>query len=151
MYTVRVATQQDLDTITPYAFQFWNETTTYSQRAFNIDIVKQHLSSLIDGAGCLFLCVNEHDEPVGAFAGGFNTEWQSGDMYTFDYFLFVRPEYRGSRAAVLLINTFIDWSKRMGCKHIMCGTATGIDPAKTIRFYEHFGFKQTGVFLEQYI
>ncbi|MCF1334430.1 GNAT family N-acetyltransferase [Acinetobacter baumannii] len=78
----------------------------------------------------------------------YNLNGSHGTLMAFDYCIFVIPEHRGSRAAYLLINTFIRWAKGMGCQWIQCGTATGIETEKTINFYQKMGFQHTGSFLE---
>lgn len=83
-----------------------------------------------------------------ALCGGLQEEWQSDSLMAFDYCLFVRAINRGSRTAYLLIKAFIEWAKEQGATWIQCGTATGIDTDKTIRFYEKMGFTHTGSFLE---
>lgn len=79
---------------------------------------------------------------------GLQEEWQADSLMIFDYCLFVRPENRGSRTAYLLIKAFIEWAKEAGANWIQCGTATGLQTEKTVRFYEKMGFTHTGSFLE---
>ncbi|WP_252152443.1 GNAT family N-acetyltransferase [Acinetobacter terrae] len=79
---------------------------------------------------------------------GLQEEWQADSLMAFDYCLFVRPENRGSRTAYLLIKAFIEWAKEAGANWIQCGTATGLQTEKTVRFYEKMGFTHTGSFLE---
>lgn len=150
-YTVRPATLEDLDTITPICYQFWQESPNYSQRPMDIYKVRKHFAALIDGAGCLFLVSKDDGTIVGGFAGGIVTEWQSNSRMAHDWCMFVLPEYRGSRAAVLLLDAFLFWAKSMGANWVQCGTATGIDCERTVKFYEHFGFTKTGTFLEMAI
>ena len=80
--------------------------------------------------------------------GGLQEEWQSDSLMAFDYCLFVKPEYRGGRAAYMLIKAFTEWAKAQGATWIQCGTATKIQTEKTINFYKKMGFEHTGSFLE---
>lgn len=80
MFNIRVATEQDIPTIAKLAFEFWQESPTYSLRSFNIDRVITHLTKLMHGeGGCLFVCTLE-DQIIGGFAGGIQSEWQSRNI-----------------------------------------------------------------------
>lgn len=58
--------------------------------------------------------------------------------------LYVRPQFRGSRAARLLIRGFIDWAREMGAARVILAVHTGITPEKTGRFYRLLGFTHMG-------
>lgn len=58
--------------------------------------------------------------------------------------LFVRPEHRGTRAAVALMKHLIAWSKMLGAKEIIGGNDNDFQSERTARFLEHFGFERVG-------
>ena len=66
----------------------------------------------------------------------------------FDDVMYVKPEFRKTRAAYVLIQTFIGWAAAMGVNRIQCGTTTGVESRACIRLYEHFGFTQYGTVLD---
>lgn len=65
-------------------------------------------------------------------------------FYTAQSILYVSPENRGSRAAVLLMKHFIDWSVRIGAAAIMGGNDNSFQTDRTTKFLEHFGFEHVG-------
>ena len=150
MYIVEHARILDIPELLEIAVQFWNESTHYKKRPINLDKVKTQLQTLIlyPSQGCVLVVKDEDGKILGGFLGGLQEEWQSDSLMAFDYCLFVRPKCRGSRTAYLLITAFKEWAKEAGAKWIQCGTATGIDTEKTIRFYKKIGFEHTGSFLE---
>lgn len=150
MYRVEKALINDIPELLEIAVGFWNESPSYQQRPINLNKVKTQLQTLIlyPSQGCVLIVLDDEDNILGGFMGGLQEEWQSDSLMAFDYCLFVKPEYRGGRAAYLLIKSFIEWAKEAGATWIQCGTATQINTDKTISFYKKFGFEHTGSFLE---
>lgn len=151
MYTVEHAKILDIPELLEIAVQFWNESPTYSQRPMDTATVKTHLQTLIiyPSQGCVLVCRDETGKILGGFVGGLTREWFSAtSLMAFDYCIFVSSINRGSKAAYMLVNAFIEWAKEQGATWIQCGTATKINTEKTISFYKKFGFEHTGSFLE---
>lgn len=150
MYRVEKALINDIPELLEIAVGFWNESPSYQQRPINLNKVKTQLQTLIlyPSQGCVLIVLDDEDNILGGFMGGLQEEWQSDSLMAFDYCLFVKPEYRGGRAAYLLIKSFLEWAKEAGATWIQCGTATQINTDKTISFYKKFGFEHTGSFLE---
>lgn len=65
-------------------------------------------------------------------------------FYTTQSVLFVRPENRGSRAAVMLVKHLIEWSRQIGASAIIGGNDNGFRSERTAGFLEHFGFERVG-------
>lgn len=59
-----------------------------------------------------------------------------------EYF-YVEPEYRGTRAAFLLVREFVAWARTQNPKFIRAGVSTGVTSGAS-RLYEHFGLKAVG-------
>lgn len=76
-------------------------------------------------------------------AGMYEYEAAEG-LYTTQKVLYVRPEHRGSRAAILLMKNFIEWSKMLGANEIVGGNDNEFNSERTAKFLEHFGFKKVG-------
>jgi GNAT superfamily N-acetyltransferase len=85
---------------------------------------------------------------VGGFAGRVGGDWFNNTKIAFDDVMYVKPEFRKTRAAYVLIQTFIGWAAAMGVNRIQCGTTTGVESRACIRLYEHFGFTQYGTVLD---
>src|SRR5690606_34800541 len=102
---------------------------------------------LIKGGGAIFLV--EHDEQIiGGFVGRIGGDWFNNTKIAFDDCLYVKPEFRKSRAAHMLIQAFIRWAQLMGASRIQCGTTTGVESNACIRLYKHFGFTEYGTVLD---
>jgi len=56
--------------------------------------------------------------------------------------MWVEPDYRGSNAATLLVQSLLDWAKTVGIESVELGVTDG--NSRAIQFYENCGFQPTG-------
>ena len=80
----------------------------------------------------------------GIYIGMLVQQFFTFEITAMDVLFYVRPERRGSRAAVRLFRAFKAWAKARGAKAIQVGTMTGIDPARTAKFYRGMGLNEIG-------
>ncbi len=144
---VRVATLSDVPYLVTLGKAFIKEAPNYNNRPYIDDQAANHFTSLIKGKGVIFIA--EHNEQViGGFVGRIGGDWFNGNKIAFDDCLYVKPEFRTSRAAYLLIDAFVSWARLMNVDRIQCGTTTGVESAGCIRLYKHFGFTEYGTILD---
>lgn len=144
---IRVATLLDIPQLVHFGAEFIQESPNYLGREYCHDQAEKHFTKLIKGSGVIFLV--EHDGQIcGGFAGGIGSDWFNNQKIAYDYVMYVQPKFRKTRAAYLLIKSFVDWAHLMGVDRIQCGTTTGVESASCIRLYEHFGFRQYGTVLD---
>jgi GNAT superfamily N-acetyltransferase len=95
-----------------------------------------------------FQCIvvrREEDGPiVGAIAGFIAAHFYGPDRYASDLIFYVYPSFRGSTAAARLLASFQKWAKAGGAKRFQPGSFTGIDDARTAKFYVGMGFRRAG-------
>ncbi|AKR54323.1 hypothetical protein XM25_00580 [Devosia sp. H5989] len=70
------------------------------------------------------------------FMGGV---WTSADIF------YVHPDFRGTRAAALLLAEFNTWSDNLGAKVNFGGNANKLNSDRTARFQRRFGYQQAGL------
>lgn len=143
---LRVANLNDIPILVQFGESFMEESPNYQGRRYDSKKAEEHYKSLLKTG--LLLVVEHENVVVGGFAGGAGNEWFNGEKIAFDYVLYVRPEFRKTRAAYLLVKCFVNWASVIGATRIQCGTTTGIESQSCIRLYEHFGFKQYGTVLD---
>jgi GNAT superfamily N-acetyltransferase len=80
----------------------------------------------------------------GIYIGMLVQQFFTFEITAMDILFYVRPERRGSRAAVRLFRAFKAWAKASGAKAIQVGTMTGIDPARSAKFYRGMGLNEIG-------
>lgn len=91
----------------------------------------------------IFVC-EDKGQVVGLTLSSINAYRASAGLFTTQEVLFVRPEKRGTRAAVLLMKNLIDWSKQLGAKEIIGGNDNEFNSDRTAAFLEHFSFRRVG-------
>lgn len=144
---VRVAKLPDVPAMVALGQEFINEAPNYQDRPYVTEKAAEHFAYLICGGGVIFL-VEQDDQIVGGFVGRIGGDWFNNTKIAFDDVMYVKPEYRRTRAAYVLIQSFIGWAVGMGADRIQCGTTTGVESRACIRLYEHFGFTQYGTVLD---
>lgn len=94
--------------------------------------------------------VVEHQRKVIGFLMSyiFGFDYRDGH-YTTQRVIYVSPEHRGTRAAVLLVNELVRWSISIGAVKIEGGNDNSFKSDRTAAFLEHFGFKRVGHYLEK--
>lgn len=139
---MRPAVIEDLDTLVQMGIAMHAESPRYSQRSFNVDKVRKIGAKLIESGG---VCVAVNgSEILGMLAGFIAVDWFGDDRTASDYLFYVRPEHRGGRAALLLLQAFEDWGEANGATAFVPGTSTLINPEATAKFFEHLGYSRSG-------
>ena len=144
---VRVATLPDVPAMVALGQEFIKEAPNYQSRPYLAENAAKHFTSLIKGGGVVFL-IEHQEQIIGGFVGRMGGDWFNDIKIAFDDVLYVKPEFRKSRAAYMLIQAFIRWAQLMGAHRIQCGTTTGVESSACIRLYKHFGFTEYGTVLD---
>ena len=144
---LRPATLIDVPELVELGHTFIQEAPNYKNRPYLAESAAKHFISLIKGGGAIFL-VEYQEQIIGGFVGRIGGDWFNNIKIAFDDVLYVKPEFRKTRAAYMLIQAFIRWSQLMGVSRIQCGTTTGVESAACIRLYKHFGFTEDGTVLD---
>ena len=144
---VRPATLKDMPSLLAMARQFILEAPNYSGRELNENALEANLTAVIQGQGAIF--VTEHkDVLTGGIVCLTTKDWFNNQIIAFEQVFYVVPEYRSTQSALLLIDSFVSWSKHMNAKRVQCGTTTGISTDGCVRLYRHFGFTEYGILMD---
>ena len=144
---VRPATLKDMPSLLAMARQFILEAPNYSGRDLNENALEANLTAVIQGQGAIF--VTEHkDVLTGGIVCLTTKDWFNNQIIAFEQVFYVVPEYRSTQSALLLIDSFVGWSKHMNAKRVQCGTTTGISTDGCVRLYRHFGFTEYGILMD---
>ncbi|MDM1736661.1 GNAT family N-acetyltransferase [Acinetobacter towneri] len=144
---VRPATLKDMPSLLAMARQFILEAPNYSGRELDENALEENLTAVIQGQGAIF--VTEHkDVLTGGIVCLTTKDWFNNQIIAFEQVFYVVPEYRSTQSALLLIDSFVSWSKHMNAKRVQCGTTTGISTDGCVRLYRHFGFTEYGILMD---
>ncbi|WP_180060953.1 GNAT family N-acetyltransferase [Acinetobacter sp. YH12124] len=144
---VRPATLKDMPSLLAMARQFILEAPNYSGRELDENALEENLTAVIQEQGAIF--VTEHkDVLTGGIVCLTTKDWFNNQIIAFEQVFYVVPEYRSTQSALLLIDSFVSWSKHMNAKRVQCGTTTGISTNGCVRLYRHFGFTEYGILMD---
>lgn len=146
---VRFATHADIPTMIEMARALHAESPRYSRLSFapeKLERLALHLMGTLSTGMQGALLVAEHEgEVAGMFVGFVAEQFFGYDKVASDYTFYVKPEYRGSSAAVRLLSAFERWAVEQGAVDILPGVSTCINTDQTRRFYEKRGYEVYGV------
>lgn len=93
----------------------------------------------------IWLCYKD-GEPVGYCVGVRSPYFFNNDSSTRTELLYVRPEYRGTYAAIKMVKAFEEWSRLLGALQLFVGVARlDQDEAKKIRkLFPRMGYQWAG-------
>lgn len=142
MMFVRLVMPEDEDAITEMAKANIEETRPAMK--FLEENCRETFRESIETALPTIWGVEKNRELIAFMMAGMYEYEAAEGLYTTQKVLYVKPEYRGSRAAILLVKNFIEWSKMLGANEIIGGNDNEFNSERTARFLEHFGFKKVG-------
>jgi GNAT superfamily N-acetyltransferase len=94
-----------------------------------------------------FVAVQD-DEVIGYLLARLDTYSFSSGVFVSQEVLYVRPDKRGTRAAVHLIKEFVQWGEIVGAREWLFGISNGFQPDRTARLFERLtGAQRVGYHL----
>ena len=96
-----------------------------------------------------FFVVDRDGEAVAFLMAGIYEYRHAYGLFVAQEVIFVRPEYRGSRAAALLMKHLVEWAKGLGAKEITGGNDNAFQSDRTAKFLIKFGFQPVGFFMRR--
>lgn len=146
---IRAATAADTPVLIEMGRALHDESKRYSERGFAPEKLEALARSLFgtattEGEGGAFVAEKD-GKVIGMLIGFVREQWFSYDKLASDYTFYVRPEHRGSMAAVRLIKAFEAWAISKGAVDILPGVSTMIasERARDLYLalgYEHYGY-----------
>ena len=138
---IKKATLDDLKDIITMARAFHQESEA---RKFTLTEERiKELTALIISTGLAILAVKD-GESIGMMGAMLQKNVFFDELMAGDYLIYVKPEYRGSEAAQLMVDEYIRWAKSYGAKCIGIDIESGINDERALNFYNKMGFKTTG-------
>ena len=140
---IRRATDDDRFELFKMAAAMHKETD-FVHYAFDPVTAINGLGMWLTGSNDRFMLVSTLGEAITGMLGVVaRPVWFGPDIMASEEIFYIKPNFRGSRAAFKLMRAFIDEAKSIGARHIRAGVATGSSPAAE-RLYAHFGLKHVG-------
>lgn len=139
---VRLAYEPDIEAFVEMAHD--NMTNTRPDMVWNEERCRDTFWGYIDSAApTIWMCM-KGEEAVGFLVGDMYSYRAADGIFITQEVIYVRPAYRGSRAALLMMRELIAWGERLGAREIVGGNDNGFNSERTAKFLEHFGFERVG-------
>ena len=140
MTTLRKATEADIPTLVEMGAGMF-EGSSFAPLTYCPEKAAQ---TMVHGIRTAMLLVTVADDGTitGAIQGDVIEPWYSSDRMGVELFLYVRPEYRGTRAALKLVAAWARWCVASGAKQLR--PATAAKSAEADRLYRALGFEPVG-------
>lgn len=138
MVNIRSITQEDMPLLLYMGRLMHEESPRFSVHPFIEERAAQTIQYIINNDSGFI--AQDNERVVGMIGGALVPHYFSNVVFANDLAVYVTPEYRGGRAALLLVKAFEDWAMRNGAIEIVLGLSTGINPERTGKFYERLGY-----------
>lgn len=142
---IRTYTHEDVKALGEMARDMMQESPRFRDMPLSPDKFYDVLSdSIFFPDSHLCLVVEREGEIVGSLYGVISEYYFNTQKMACEYWLYVKPEFRGKLIAERLIKAYVAWAKRSDVKEIQLGVSTGVHPEETSRLYEKLGFNRIG-------
>lgn len=148
MITVRELTPERVGDLVELARAMHGESPVYRDYRFERDKLEGWAKLCLESEDWLCLIALDDGEPIGFIAVGSVDMLFSTERTVDDLGLFVLPRWRGTTAAVRLLRSMEGWASGRG-RVIRLGVTTGTNDAQATKFFQRFGYRQTGVMLSK--
>ena len=150
--TVRPATMepQDLAQLIAMGAEM-HQTSNFQDMRFDRRQFAEFVVELIAGADHQVFLAERVGRIVGALLASVVKSYIGPDLVAHEHALFVRPEGRGSVAALRLLHAYRDWATERGARRISAGNSAGMDDEKYVKLLSHAGFQRAGSITYQYV
>ena len=120
---------------------------SYPHRPFSEPAARETFRRYLRTANPTFFFCEDRGRVAGVLQASISGYDFSDGIYTTLCGTFVHPDYRGTRAAALLIAEFCCWSDRLGAVESTGGNDNRLTTDRTTRLLGHFGFEPVGSFV----
>lgn len=148
MIFARLIMPEDVDAVLDLAEMQVRETLPHLH--FDREVARETLEMSLARAEPTFFVAEDNREVVGYVMCLLQGYAFTTGIFTVQEVLYVRPDKRGTRAAVHLVKEFVRWSKIVGAREMILGISNKFQPDRTARFYEKLtGAERVGVYLKK--
>ena len=140
---IREITVEDIPGLVELGRAMYAESPVYRHMPFEDAVARGWFFRALEQPESVFCRMTEIDGKLtGAMVAFCGPMMFSSVKMASDLGMYVFPEYRGTRAAYLLLKEFEEWLVAQECKRAILGVTAGIDNEGALSFYKKMGFKR---------
>jgi N-acetylglutamate synthase-like GNAT family acetyltransferase len=145
---IRLATSADIPAMLGLGAAIHAESR-FADMPYDEAKLKEGLGELIQlqeraGSHCFMVAENRDKQIVGGFIGALERYFFTSAVSANSILLWVDPAWRGSSAAVRMVDAFRRWAIKNQAREVCLLVASGVTIGRTDRFIRKLGFVQTG-------
>lgn len=118
------------------------ESPTLSVYSFSREQAKRTIMGLASREDALTIVAYLDGELIGCMGAIITPQLTSNVNVASELLLYIKPEHRGSRAAIGLVQAFEQWAAGYDKR---VGSSLGINDRGVINFYKNMGYEQSGL------
>lgn len=130
----RLVMPEDMDAVLSLAEMQVEETLPHLD--FRRDLAESTFRASIETADPTGFVVEDDGQVIGYLMARLNEYAFSSGVFVSQEVIYVRPDKRGTRAAVLLLKQFMQWGEDVGAQEWVLGVSNGFQPERTARLME---------------
>lgn len=139
---VRLAAEGDTDALLFLAEM--QVTETLAHLPFDRALAAQTLRRILCGDGEILWVAENAGQIVGFLWATLNGYSFCTGVFISQEVIYVRPDKRGTRAAVQLLREYISWGRIVGATEILFGISNGKHPERAAKLFAHLGAEKVG-------
>ena len=140
MYNVRKAIFKDIPDIVYMGYRFLIESGYINTCGFNVDDAVSTARSIINTG--ILLILEKENRMIGMIGGVLSPyPWNKNKIAAAEIAWWVKPEERGNRGSILLVDKFEKEAINMGATQINLHNILAMNGDKIARFYEKRGYQ----------
>lgn len=145
---VRLAMPEDKDAVVGLAQMQVEETLPHLD--FQREAAEETFEQSIKFADPTFFVCEQNREVIGYLMGLLEGYAFTSGIFVVQEVLYVRPDKRGTRAAVKLLKEFVRWGEILDAREMIFGVSNGYNDERTTRFLEKVtGAQRVGTYLKR--
>lgn len=139
---VRLAIAQDEDLFVQLCLA--NAAETMPEEPVDETVIRARFVQYLETSAPTIFVVEQDRRVIGVLGADTGDYDHRSGFFVVQKLLYVLPEKRGTRAAVLLTRHLIAWAEQIGAIEVVGGNDNGFQSERTASFLEHFGFRRVG-------
>lgn len=144
---IEIAGSEHLDELVDLGRLMYAESAL-THLPLDVERVRKTFRAALDddkGIYCLLLARSSDGIPAGWLFGTITRPWFTDALVAHDHAFFVAPEFRGTSAAIKLLQVFRRWAEKRNARVLNISQRVGVEMDRFDRFMRRTGFESKGM------
>lgn len=139
----RPGTLEDVPRAVDFVSRALQEVEPYGAKVDKVHLARQCMQRGMD-PNSLNLLAEKDDEIVGICIAGLCDQIYTPELFSYLFFWYVAPAYRGSMAGPRMIKIMRNWAERKGATKHIAVVNSGVDDEMAGKLLERMGYRRSG-------